>query len=92
MNADQIIDAVMKASYASIQEDLRLRELERLRENSRRKCGGCFYWMKSRQCPKERNVNGWNRGPSMNGAICSKFEPTVTHLAWVAQYETAKAA
>lgn len=38
-----------------------------------KRCGDCDNWMKSRQCPQERNVNGRNRGPSMNGFICQKF-------------------
>lgn len=41
--------------------------------NARPKCGNCYWWMKSRDCPRERNVNGRNRGPSMNEAPCGKF-------------------
>lgn len=37
-------------------------------------CGDCYFWMKSRSCPKEKNINGYSRGPSMNGLICEKFE------------------
>ena len=36
------------------------------------KCGQCKLWM-TRECPQERNVNGWNRGPSCEGVTCSKF-------------------
>ena len=36
-------------------------------------CGDCYFWMKSSLCPQERNVNGRNKGPSMNGSICEKF-------------------
>ena len=39
-------------------------------------CGDCDYWMKSSLCPKEHNVNGRNRGPSMNGMKCGKFIET----------------
>ena len=39
------------------------------------KCGDCSFWMKSSECPQERNVNGWNKGPSMNGTPCEKFAP-----------------
>ena len=39
-----------------------------------KKCGDCFYWMKSNFCPKEKNVNGWNKGPNCNDIICSKFK------------------
>jgi hypothetical protein len=30
-------------------------------------CDDCDKWMKSSQCPAERNENGRRRGPSMNG-------------------------
>ena len=36
-------------------------------------CGGCYWWMKSRRCPREKNVNGWNRGPSMNSPVCKEY-------------------
>lgn len=36
-------------------------------------CGDCKLWMTS-ECPREKNVNGWNRGPSMNGTICEIFD------------------
>lgn len=39
-------------------------------------CGDCDLWMKSSQCPKERNVNGRNQGPSCNTAKCVKFVET----------------
>jgi hypothetical protein len=37
------------------------------------RCGHCDHWMKSTDCPKEHNVNGWSRGPSCEGMPCSKF-------------------
>ena len=37
-------------------------------------CGHCDFWMKSFLCPKERNVNGRNKGPSMSGITCNKFK------------------
>lgn len=40
---------------------------------SENKCGNCAYWMTS-ICPKETNVNGYKKGPSMNEIGCSKFE------------------
>ena len=36
------------------------------------KCGDCRLWM-TKQCPREKNVDGWNRGPSMSGWTCEKF-------------------
>ena len=36
-------------------------------------CGSCYWWMKSRSCPREKNVNGWNRGPSMNDPACKEY-------------------
>jgi len=41
------------------------------------KCGKCHWWMKSRDCPKERNVKGYSRGPSCNDSTavsCPKFK------------------
>lgn len=35
------------------------------------RCGDCDKWMKSRECPRERNVNGWNHGPSCNDYVFS---------------------
>lgn len=37
------------------------------------RCGDCAHWMKSRVCPRERNVNGWNRGPSCEDMPCGIF-------------------
>lgn len=37
------------------------------------RCGDCNKWMKSRECPREKNVNGRNRGPSCNDFKCSQF-------------------
>jgi hypothetical protein len=38
------------------------------------RCGHCVHWMKSRECPRETNVKGWNRGPSCDALPCDKFE------------------
>ncbi len=38
-----------------------------------RSCGDCGKWMKSRQCPREANVNGQSRGPSSEALICGQF-------------------
>lgn len=38
-----------------------------------RGCGHCDKWMKSRVCPRERNVNGRNHGPSMKDPVCSQY-------------------
>lgn len=39
------------------------------------RCGDCHKWMKSRECPRERNVNGMSRGPSGGDMPCDKFQP-----------------
>lgn len=51
------------------------------------RCGDCDNWMKSSQCPQERNENGRQRGPSMNGLKCIQF--VETHQA-TARRETLK--
>jgi hypothetical protein len=38
-----------------------------------KRCGDCVHWMKSRDCPLERNVKGYSRGPSCDAPVCSKF-------------------
>lgn len=38
------------------------------------RCGECYYWMKSRECPREHNVRGMSRGPSSGDATCAKFK------------------
>lgn len=40
----------------------------------RRECGNCYFWMKSRDCPREHNVNGQTRGPSCSDVACGKFK------------------
>lgn len=37
-----------------------------------KRCGNCEKWM-NRNCPKERNVNGYNRGPSCDDYGCELF-------------------
>lgn len=37
------------------------------------RCGECSKWMKSRECPREKNVNGWTRGPSSGDVTCDSF-------------------
>lgn len=39
-------------------------------------CGDCYWWMKSRDCPREKNVNGQTRGPSSGGFPCPKMQQT----------------
>ena len=38
------------------------------------RCGECYWWMKSHDCPREHNVKGMSRGPSCNDATCNKFK------------------
>lgn len=42
-------------------------------QTDRKRCGACDHWMKSSLCPKEKNINGRNHGPSMNSYTCDKF-------------------
>lgn len=57
-------------------ERQRARRVAELNEKIRKvgtRCGDCDKWMKSRICPKEHNVNGYTRGPSCDGFICTQF-------------------
>jgi len=38
------------------------------------RCGECYFWMKSRDCPRERNINGMSRGPSCDDSTCDRFK------------------
>jgi hypothetical protein len=38
-----------------------------------KRCGNCDKWMCSNLCPREKNVNGRNHGPSMNTLGCDLF-------------------
>lgn len=49
------------------------RRLQEARQTDSRRCGNCDHWMKSRSCPRERNVNGYSRGPSMDDLACDRF-------------------
>lgn len=37
------------------------------------RCGDCSHWMKSRECPRERNADGMSRGPSCGAIVCDQF-------------------
>ncbi len=91
MSINWIFDAAIEASRRLNAEDARQKELLHLRENARNKCGSCDKWMKSSQCPREQNVNGWNKGPSCNDLPCFQFESSREHLAWVQKYNEARA-
>lgn len=69
-------DAFSKATHRAA----RIREInaELLRTGNR--CGDCYFWMKSRDCPRERNVNGMSHGPSAGGLPCSKMHETSASL------------
>lgn len=68
---DKLIDALGKAGYLAYLK----RERARIQNDARPKCGNCHFWMKSRECPAEKNVNGQSRGPSCEGFACQKFQP-----------------
>lgn len=52
---------------------------------ARERCGSCLFWMKSRECPREKNVNGMSRGPSCDASVCSKFQVTASSTKFAAQ-------
>lgn len=82
---DILVDAAIAAGKV-------LHDQDRLDEMKRRTiptCGACQHWMKSRDCPAERNVNGFSRGPSMNSPPCGKFNPEADFTRAVADYQSA---
>ena len=54
----------------------RIMRLERDIAKIGTRCGDCFNWMKSSRCPREKNINGMSRGPSMGAPVgaCPKFQ------------------
>lgn len=68
---DKLIDVLGKAGHLACLK----RERARIQNDARPKCGNCHFWMKSRECPAEKNVNGQSRGPSCEGIACQKFQP-----------------
>jgi len=70
--ADNVIDALSRISeLADLAEAKRVADA-----TDSLRCGNCFWWMKSSQCPREKNVNGYSQGPSNNSPACSKFKIT----------------
>lgn len=73
---DRVIDGLNKISLIA-----QLRDKVRVAADAKRnRCGGCDHWMKSRQCPKERNVGGMSRGPSCDDLACSSFSITAREI------------
>jgi hypothetical protein len=50
---------------------------EALKDKYLKRCGDCTKWMKSRECPRERNVGGMSRGPSWEEYQCAAFKPSM---------------
>lgn len=87
--ADAIFGAFNKFSEQVHGIDLQRKHMQHLRERAQKNCGHCYWWMKSRDCPREKNVGGMSRGPSCSGLPCEKFRSTDDHAASVAAYAEA---
>lgn len=72
---DRMIDAANRHSHLMQLRD----KVNYALEAGRSKCGDCQHWM-TRQCPAERNINGWNKGPHMNSPTCSQFARTTSSI------------
>jgi len=43
----------------------------------KKRCGSCYFWLKTSLCPKEHDLVSWlARGPSASEIACKKFEWT----------------
>lgn len=69
---DNIIGGLQRMSDAGYLRDL----VFYANDAARKRCGSCYFWMMSKQCPKEKNVGGMSRGPSCEGIPCDKFQIT----------------
>ena len=48
-----------------------------VRKSKEPTCGKCYWHMKSKDCPQERNIRGMSRGPSMGSLLarsCGKYQ------------------
>ncbi len=76
MSAEQVIDGILDWDMGNQLRRL-TGEARRAAEDSKKKtCGRCHWWMKSKDCPAEKNVRGISRGPSSGSNLaltCSKF-------------------
>lgn len=66
---------------AAINKQDAINKLERQIASVGTKCGDCSRWMR-RDCPKEQNVNGRNKGPSMSSTICDAFMEAANATKW----------
>lgn len=72
---DKAISALDKISQIGQLRDLVFYALDAAKP----RCGNCYFWMKSRDCPREHNVKGISRGPSSGENPCPKYR--ITHQA-----------
>lgn len=72
MDANAIFSAVEKFSEA-VQKIGQIKKLSASISDLAPRCGRCYFWMMSSECPREKNINGYSRGPSCDGFPCEKF-------------------
>lgn len=68
------LDKFIEADGRRVRAQCHLDEAIRLERAIQPRCGNCYWWVKSRDCPREHNVNGQTRGPSCDGMPCHKFQ------------------
>lgn len=73
---DKIISGFDRLSKITQLKDM----VTEARISARLRCGSCHFWMKSRECPRERNVDGMSRGPSCEAPVCGTFLQTTSSL------------
>lgn len=89
MSASALFDGFLEWDRKRLAAIQRREELATLKRQATPHCGDCYYWMKSRDCPRERNVNGMSRGPSSGGLPCVKFLGTASFNDSCAKYAAA---
>lgn len=83
----QFFDAFLRADMRR-QHQIKIGELSRELASVGSTCGDCDRWMKSSECPAEKNVNGMSRGPSSGARICPSFtiaDSAIRHKARLAE-------
>lgn len=69
----RLFDSLIDFDEAQQKQRARLEHIAELRRRLQPRCGNCDKWMKSSECPREKNVNGYSRGPSMSEWPCPQY-------------------
>src|SRR6185312_17104093 len=75
---DALVEATGRVAALMVLQD----KLNEMHRTDKKCCGNCEHWMKSSECPAERNIGGYTRGPSCDDFTCDQYllKPWVIEL------------